>query len=93
MPQAARAVEALFGVQVEEATQKIELRRARALAVAPLERVGLGDREGDVAVRGVHFEEHAVLHDEGPEELLDAVQLVDVRLAGEEGLAVEQLGL
>ena len=44
-------------------------------------------------MRGMHLKEQAMLDGEGPEELLDLVQLVEVALARQEGLAIDKLRL
>jgi hypothetical protein len=44
-------------------------------------------------VRRMHLKEHPVLYDERPKELLDAVELINVRLSREEWVAINELCL
>lgn len=44
-------------------------------------------------MRRMHLKEHPVLYDERPKELLDAVELINVRLSREEWVAINELCL
>ena len=78
MLQALSTVQTFLGVQVQQTIEEVQLNILQPASVPLCKGEGLSDGEGDVAVRRVHLEEHAVLDDDGSKHLLDAVQLVDV---------------